>query len=97
MSVDLRQETIDLNKVEVRSVFRGLAQVLRPGGIFYISSKYSPEYAEELLEDRFGKWLFYYYNAEIMTKLASPDYETIEASQYTKGSTSWFKMALRKV
>jgi SAM-dependent methyltransferase len=88
---------LHLNKSEVKTVFRGVAKVLRQNGIFYISSKYRPEYAEELQEDRFGRRLFYYYNTEIMAELAGPEYEVAKTWREVHGHTDWFELALRRI
>ncbi len=88
---------LHLNKSELQTVFGGVAKVLRPGGIFYISSKYHPEYTEEIKEDRFGKRLFYFYNAELMAGLAGSKYETVKAWREVRGNTDWFELVLRKV
>lgn len=88
---------LHLSKQELGTVFGGLAKVLRPGGIFYISSKYRPEYAEEVKEDRFGTRQFYYYNPELMTDLAGPEYEVAKTWREAHGNTDWFELALRKV
>ena len=88
---------LHLNKSELQTVFSGVAKVLRPAGIFYISSKYRPQYTEEIKEDRFGRRLFYYYNAEEMAALAGTNYEVARTWREMRGHTDWFELALRRV
>ncbi|MEJ0073282.1 MAG: class I SAM-dependent methyltransferase [Candidatus Saccharibacteria bacterium] len=88
---------LHLNKSEVRTVLSGLVQALRPNGIFYISSKYRPEYAEEVQDDQFGRRLFYYYNADLIQELAGPAYGLAGSWESVHGHTTWFEMALRKL
>lgn len=88
---------LHLNKSELGTVFGGIARVLRPGGVVYISSKYRSEYAEEVKEDRFGTRLFYYYNAELMAELAGPQYEIAKDWREVHADTDWFELALRRV
>lgn len=87
---------LHLNKSELRTVFTGLSKAVRPGGIVYISSKYHPEYTEEVKEDQYGKRLFYFYNPELMHELAGPSFEVAKAWREHHGHTDWFEMALRR-
>jgi SAM-dependent methyltransferase len=87
---------LHLNKSELQTVFTGVAKVLKPRGIFYISSKYRPEYAEEIKEDTYGKRLFYFYNAELLSEIAGSEYETAKAWREVHANTEWFELALRK-
>lgn len=88
---------LHLNRAELKSVFGRAAKALRPGGIFYISTKYRPEYSEEVKEDQFGKRLFYFYNADNIAELAGPDYEVTESWREVHGHTDWVEIALKKV
>ncbi|MGH7240157.1 MAG: class I SAM-dependent methyltransferase [Candidatus Saccharimonadales bacterium] len=87
---------LHLNKNEIRGVFRRAAKTLNPGGIFYISSKYSPAYEEGIKEDQYGKRLFYFYNAKIIQKLAGTNYEVVKTWREIHGHTEWFEIALKK-
>ncbi len=89
---------LHLNQDAVHAVLLKVHKALKPGSIFYISLKYSPEYKEELKIDQFGSRIFYYYSPEIITKLAGDHYVVIpEANELvTMGKTVWFEIALKK-
>jgi SAM-dependent methyltransferase len=88
---------LHLNKSELQTVFAGISRALRPGGIFYISSKYSPEYTEEVKTDQYGRRLFYFYNAEIMSELAGQAFTTVKTWREVHGHTDWFELIMRKI
>lgn len=88
---------LHLNKRELAAVFGRAAKALRPGGIFYISTKYRPSYSEEIKQDQFGKRLFYFYNTDEIAELAGPNYEVAESWREIHGHTDWVEIALKKV
>lgn len=69
---------------------------LRPGGVFYISLKEKDEYSMDIKEDRFGRRLFYFYNIQLIRKLAGSGFESVHEAQQIIGDTKWFTIALRK-
>jgi SAM-dependent methyltransferase len=87
---------LHLNPKEVKDTLSKVSSALKPGGIFYISSKYSDEYKEEVKNDKFGSRLFYFYNAKIITELAGDDFEAVKQWQEVIGKTDWFEIALQK-
>lgn len=87
---------LHLDKTEVQTVCQKVHTALRPGGIFYISLKERPEYAEEIKQDEYGSRLFYFYNAGIIKELAGEGFQTASLSRKTIGSTDWFEVALQK-
>ena len=87
---------LHLNQSQVSRVFQKVERSLRPGGVFYISLKWAPKYTEMIKEDKFGTRLFYFYNAELLQKLAGPHYEIVKAWKETIGHTEWLELALRK-
>lgn len=90
---------LHLEKDEVKDVLQKVLKSLIPGGIFYISLKYSTEYTEKLKEDKFGGRMFYFYNPKIIKELAGKKYEVSYLTDiYTRtGDTKWFEIALRKI
>ncbi len=87
---------LHLDKDEVRTVLGKVNEALRPGGIFYISTKWDAEYSQRVKDDRFGRRAFYLYNAEIITQLAGDDYEVASNQREVIGRTEWLELALRK-
>jgi SAM-dependent methyltransferase len=87
---------LHLNKQEVALVFSKAHEALNPGGIFYISLKWSPEYTQEVKTDEFGTRLFYYYNSDLIQALAGPQYESVYSEREIHGNTDWFEIALKK-
>lgn len=87
---------LHLDKEETRTVLRKAHDALKPGGIFYISLKYRPEYQKEIKKDRFGERLFYFYNPELISELAGNGYEMVKTWNETIGHTEWFELALRR-
>jgi SAM-dependent methyltransferase len=87
---------LHLNKDEVKELLARAANALRPGGIFYISLKWSPEYHQEIKEDQYGRRLFYFYNPEVIAELAGPSYEVVTSFREAHGHTEWFEIALQK-
>lgn len=87
---------LHLDKNESQQVIGKVQQSLKPGGVFYISSKYRSEYSEEIKKDQYGERLFYFYNPELIKGLAGRNYESVFEDQQIIGSTEWFEIALRK-
>lgn len=87
---------LHLNKEEVKMVFTKVNKALKPGGIFYISLKWSPRYRKTVKEDEHGKRLFYLYNAKIIKSLAGAGYKLEDTWREVRGHTDWFEIALRK-
>jgi predicted TPR repeat methyltransferase len=88
---------LHMDKTEVRTVLGKVHAALKPGGIFYISLKWMPEYSEQVKKDQFGTRLFYFYNAELIQELASDAYETAATWREVIGHTDWFEIALKKL
>lgn len=74
-----------------------VAASLRPGGIFYLSLKERPQYQEEMLEDRFGQRMFYYYDSRLVKELTSEWFEVASEDHETFGKTQWLELALRRL
>ncbi len=87
---------LHLDKTEVTEVLSKVARSLRPGGIFYISLKYSSDYKSEIKEDQFGTRLFYFYNADIIAECGGDSYELVKNEVEHKGNTDWAEIALKR-
>lgn len=87
---------LHVSKEELVTVFEKVAGSLRQGGIFFISTKHAPDYRQVVQEDQFGRRLFYYYNEQLLKKIAGDNFETIYEKIETKGTTNWIELALKK-
>lgn len=87
---------LHLTKEEVQAVFEKSSHALRPGGVFYLSVKYSPHYLSKVKEDKFGTRVFYLYSPQLMTELAGPAYQVAHQDLEMIGDTEWLEMALIK-
>lgn len=87
---------LHLDKDEVGSVFNKVYESLNPGGIFYISTKYAPEYTELIKKDQYGERLFYLYNSSLIKQLAGEGYATVFENKDTRGNTEWLEIAFQK-
>lgn len=87
---------LHLDSNEVSHVLGKVSKALKPGGIFYISLKEKPGYSSEIKEDEYGRRLFYFYNARIISSLAERHFSRVAESRKTIGSTDWFEIALKK-
>jgi SAM-dependent methyltransferase len=87
---------LHLDKEEVREVMAKVQEALVPGGTFYISVKHKQKYTEELVEDKFGMRLFYFYDDDTMINLAGEGYEVASKLHKVVGKTKWLELVLRK-
>ncbi len=87
---------LHLSREELRIVFYKVAESLRPGGIFYISTKYAPSYQQQIKEDQHGRRLFYLYSPQELKELASVTFETVYDDIEIIGTTKWVEIAFRK-
>lgn len=88
---------LHLDRDEVGQVLGKVHRSLKKDGIFYISSKYSPEYSKGIKNDQYGERLFYFYNSELIKELAGDKYESVFENLQTLGKTEWFEIALKKI
>lgn len=86
---------LHVDRHDFAKVAKLVNKALRPGGIFYISLKERPEYAEELYEDDRGSRMYYYYTATDVKKLVGDLFEIVYEDHHRRGSTDWFVMALK--
>lgn len=87
---------LHLDRDEVRTVLRKSQDALRPGGIFYISSKLKPEFQTEVQKDQFGERKFFYYNPTLIKRLGGTAFSSAYESRQTIGTTDWFTLALKR-
>jgi SAM-dependent methyltransferase len=81
---------------EVTKVLKRVADALKPGGIFYISSMYGEAYQSVPRNDTYGTREMYLYNPRIILKHCSPKLKNIEEIYDTIDSREWFELVLRK-
>jgi len=81
---------------DLPTVFKKIAQSLKSGGIFYLSLKARDEYTADTKVDKYGERMFYYYNPDIITELASNQFDVVYVDNYWAGETEWFTMALAR-
>ena len=81
---------------ELQKVIHKVHSALRPGGIFYISLKWKPEYAEEVKNDKYGSRAFYFYNEALIERLAEAKFTIADTWREVIGKTDWLEIALRK-
>src|SRR3990167_2333211 len=87
---------LHLDREELEKVLHKVHACLKAGGVFYISSKHAEKYRSKIKEDKFGKRMFYFYNANIVKKLAGSKFTLITDFLEKRGDTVWFEMALKK-
>lgn len=87
---------LHVDKKGVESVLKKASQSLRIGGIFYISLKERPEYTAEVQNDEYGERMFYYYNIELINRLAGNLFVAEHEARQKIGNTDWFTVALKK-
>lgn len=87
---------LHISSEELGRVFDKLYKCLKPKGIFFVSVKYAPAYAEKMISDRFGSRQFYFYNEEVLTNLAGSKFEIASSERYKIGNGDWLKMSFRK-
>jgi SAM-dependent methyltransferase len=87
---------LHLDKDELIKVLDKCKNSLKANGIIYISSKYKPEFCSESKQDHAGMRRFYYYNPDIILKLASNKFTELHRDLQSKGGTKWFVQILKK-
>jgi SAM-dependent methyltransferase len=87
---------LHLDRDEVKLVFEKTYNALKPGGIFYVSTKHKPEFTSEIKTDQFGKRLFYFYNEEVFNEIGGASFEVVASKIEAKQDTDWLEIAFRK-
>jgi SAM-dependent methyltransferase len=88
---------LHVNKTNLAKVFKKCAKSLRTRGIFYISLKERDSYIEELVKDNYGERIFYYYNVNLITRLAGNKFKSIYMDHQKIGHTKWLTIVLKKI
>lgn len=88
---------LHLDKHGVKEVLDNVHAALKPGGVFFISLKRTPEYQEFMKESKQGRRMFYAYNPDIIRELAGSGYEVRFCEESSLDGTDWFEIALRKI
>lgn len=87
---------LHLDSDEVQQVLEKAYEALNPGGVFYISLKYSETYKEVIQEDEFGKRQFFLYSPEIIEELNQTSFEVVFSGLQQHGGREWFSIVLKK-
>lgn len=87
---------LHLDQADLQTVMKRVASSLRPGGIFYISTKYARRNRDFYQTDRFGKRRYYYYNKATILKLAQPYFRILKIEKEFKIGQDWLEVALQK-
>ena len=87
---------LHIDKTELETVFYKVAESLKPGGIFFISTKYAPECREEIKDDEFGRRLFFFYNQRELEQLAGDNFETLQSNRELIGKTEWIEIIFKR-
>jgi len=87
---------LHVNKTDMKMALAKAATGLRKGGILFVSLKERPAYEEVVKEDKYGKRMFYYYNAALIKELASEWFTPVSENHYEIARGPWFKLALQK-
>jgi len=87
---------LHIDKQEMKRVLKRAYTSLNPGGVFYISLKYLPEYTEKIKTDQFGRRQFFFYNPELIIELAGEVYEPIYIDMQHFQDVEWFTIVLKK-
>jgi SAM-dependent methyltransferase len=88
---------LHLDKDEITKICKKASRALKPGGIFYISLKYRPNYESDVKTDQHGDRLFFYYNPLVIKKLAGAQFKSVHEDIHSHGKTEWFNIALQKL
>lgn len=87
---------LHLDKNELKIILDRGRSALKIGGIFYISTKWAPQYQEFIKEDEYGKRLFFLYDEQTLLTAAGERYEPLYDNRRTIGKTEWLELALQK-
>jgi SAM-dependent methyltransferase len=89
---------LHVGKEDFKEVCRKVSDALRPGGVFCMTLKEAGEYREAMQQDDFGARLFYYYNPQLASEIAGPDFDLVFEDHLVLGSkgTAWCSVILRK-
>jgi trans-aconitate methyltransferase len=90
---------LHLNKDDFTEACHKAAACLHSGGILAMTLKERDTYQEELVEDKFGKRWFYYYDEVTIRKLLGEDFEIVRIEhQILKRKTAkWLVIMAKKI
>lgn len=90
---------LHLNREDFRAACKKAADSLRSGGLLVITLKEREQYEEELVEDEFGKRLFYYYDEETVRDCIDSEFEVLRLEHQTlkRKTAKWLLVVLRKI
>lgn len=80
----------------IQSILDRVHDALNPGGIFFISLKYSESYKELTKTDEFGTRTYYHYSPEEILTLGGNKYSFYEIEYQDVLGQKWFSLTLWK-
>lgn len=89
---------LHLNKEDFSVACAKIAEALKPGGILLMTLKERDVYQEELVEDEFGKRMFYYYNDKTVRDSIPQSLNVIKIRHQTlnRKTAKWLVVVLQK-
>jgi trans-aconitate methyltransferase len=87
---------LHLNKDDFRTASSLAARALRRGGILLLTLKEGDGYQEKLVEDEFGKRMFYLYDQATMQETVDPALEVVYTEKQIMKHTTWLINILQK-
>lgn len=88
---------LHLDQNDFKEACQKVANALRVGGVLLMTLKERESYQEELVDDQFGKRMFYYYDEPTVRKLVGEEFEFSFVERERIKNTSWLYLGLRKV
>ena len=89
---------LHLNKEDFSVACATIAEALKPGGILLMTLKERDAYQEELVEDEFGKRIFYYYDDATVNANIPSSLNVVEIRHQTlnRKTAKWLVVVLQK-
>lgn len=89
---------LHLGRESFHSACEKVYQSLRDGGILMMTLKLRDSYQSEIVEDEYGKRLFYYYDEKTVRELVKDNFEVVEIEHQVlaRKTKNWLLVVLRK-
>jgi len=89
---------LHLNRDDFTTACHKAAASLRPGGVLAMTLKERDSYQEELVEDEFGKRLFYYYDEVTVEEILKKDFGAVKVEHrtLTRKTAKWLVVLAKK-
>jgi len=87
---------LHVNEEDFAQVLQRVHKILAKRGLFHITVKHGKYKGEELVKDKYGERIFYFYRLSDIKRMAE-GYEVVSEDQVTVGKTEWINILLRKL